>query len=74
LRHVVRLTGPFLADFFAEAVWTGAGFLAADFTTAFFTGGFFCATGAGGWKPQASAAIDSAAAQVRIVRMFSELV
>jgi hypothetical protein len=70
-----------LADFLAEAVWTAApvfdcaaGFLAPDFTAAFFTGAFFFAAEAGGWKPQASAAIDRAAAQVRIIRIFSGLV
>ena len=75
------MTGTVVADFLAEAVWTAAlafdcapGFLAADFTAAFFTGAFFFAAEAAGWTPQANAAIDRAAAQVRIVRMFSELV
>ena len=81
MRQVARLTGTFLPDFLAEAVWTAvpvfacaAGFLVADFTAAFLTGAFLFATGAGGWNPQASAAIDRAAAQVRIILIFSGLV
>ena len=75
------MTGTFLTDFLAAAVWTtaavldgAAGFLVADFTATFLTGAFFFTAEAAGWTPQASAAIDRAAAQVRIVRMFSELV
>ena len=81
MRQVVRLMALFFPDFLAAVVCTTApvldetaGLLAADFTAAFFTGAFFFAAEAGGWKPQASAAMDRAAAQVRIVRIFSGLV
>ena len=81
MRQVVRLMGTFLAEFLAAAVCTAApvldrtaDLLAAECTAAFFTGAFFFAAEAGGWKPQASAAIDRAAAQVRIILIFSGLV